>query len=216
MSSRRSSSTSSSKSSSSNKNIQDAIGVLLQSTEGDAKTILAKITDIDYLYKIFDIKYIKLFRSDKAGLIRHLIHVRIIQVLIKNKIEEQLEIYRNRRIELEAQFSLIRNTNRPNRPLNDAIQLKLNEAKELHRIATEKLQNSLKSGDLHIKQGEIEEAVKRVDEILTVARLRIRLLIVLLINIEDERKERISHTEVGRRLLQKNLTRGRQQPKNRN
>ena len=37
------------------KNIQSTIEVLLQSTEGHAKTILANITDIDYLSKLFDI-----------------------------------------------------------------------------------------------------------------------------------------------------------------
>ena len=222
MSSRRSSS--SSKSSSSKSSIQKTIDLLLQSTEGDAKTILAKITDIDYLYKIFKIELFDI-NSDKAGKIRSLIHIRIIQVLIKNTIEEQLKRYDDRRIELEERFRLIK-TNVLRlineigfQQLNESIILsnyQLNRAKELHRTAKELLQLSVKSGDLHIKQGEIEDGVKRVGDALDLLTRLISHQIRLLKIILQERRERLSHTEVGRRLSQKYSTRGQQQPKNRN
>ena len=222
MSSRRSSS--SSKSSSSKSSIQKTIDLLLHSTEGDAKTILAKITDIDYLYKIFKIELFDI-NSDKAGKIRSLIHIRIIQVLIKNTIEEQLKRYEERRIELEERFRLIK-TNVLRlineigfQQLNESIILsnyQLNRAKELHRTAKELLQLSVKSGDLHIKQGEIEDGVKRVGDALDLLTRLISHQIRLLKIILQERRERQSRSDVGRRLSQKYSTRGQQQPKNRN
>ena len=224
MSSRRSSSSSKSSSSkSSSKNIQKTIDLLLQSTEGDAKTILAKITDIDFLYKIFKIELFDI-NSDKAGKIRSLIHIRIIQVLIKNTIEEQLKRYEERRIELEERFRLIK-TNVLRlineigfQQLNESIILsnyQLNRAKELHRTAKELLQLSVKSGDIHIKQGEIEDGVKRVGDALDLLTRLISHQIRLLKIILQERKERISHSDVGKLLLQKKLKRGQSQPKNR-
>lgn len=220
MSSRISTSTSSSsKSSTSSKNIQKTIDLLLQSTEG-AKTILAKITDKEYLYKLFDINSSNI-NSSKAGEIIDLIHVRIIQVLIKNKIEEELKIYRERRIELETQYRVteanaLRLTNEIGFDvLNESITLskyQLKVAKELHRKATEMLQNSLKSGNLHIEQGNIEGAVKRVGNSLDFVADIIRNQIGVLKIILQKRSERISRTEVGRRLSLNKSTRGQQQP----
>ena len=204
-SSKSSKSSKNSKNSKNSKKIQKTIDLLLQSkTDEDANIVLAKITDTDYLGRLYDI-----VEDDR---ILSLILVRMIQIKIQQKIEEQLKRYNERRIELEERLGLIRNTDRSH---NEAIQLELNEAEKLHRIATEMLQLSLKSGNLHIKQGEIEDAVKRVDERLTVAALRIRLLIDLLIIREYERKKRISRTEVGNRLTQNISKRVQQQQKNR-
>ena len=192
------------------KNIQSTIEVLLQSTEGHAKTILANITDIDYLSKLFDIV------PNKE--IKDLIQVRITQI----KTEEQLKRYDDRRIELEEGLKLINTNVRPSLDeqgfIIDAqewmteLQRSLNEAKELHRIAKELLQKSVKSGDLHIKQGEIEVAVRRVLNKQGYVRRDMLGLIEYLFNIEKQRRERLSHTEVGRRLSLIKSKRGQQQP----
>ena len=192
------------------KNIQSTIEVLLQSTEGHAKTILANITDIDYLSKLFDIV------PNKE--IKDLIQVRITQI----KTEEQLKRYDDRRIELEEGLKLINTNVRPSldeqgfiidaQEIKEGIQLSLNEAKELHRIAKELLQKSVKSGDLHIKQGEIEVAVRRVLNKQGYVRRDMLGLIEYLFNIEKQRRERLSHTEVGRRLSLIKSKRGQQQP----
>ena len=147
----------------------------------------------------------------------------MIQVKIQQKIEEQLKRYNEGLIELEERVKLINTNVRPS--IDDErgfimdvpviiveIQRNLNEAKELHRTANELLQKSVESGDLHIKQGKIEVAVRRVWDKLDMVHRSMLNLIEYLLNIEKKQKERISRSEVGRRLLLKKATRGQQQP----
>ena len=196
MSSRRSSSSSSSMSSSkssstSSKNIQKTIDLLLQSTEGDAKTIL----------------------------------------IIKKEIEGKLKIYKGRRIELEKRLKLLTDNkrlfdirlfddqesidllHRSQQRINDILHI-LNGVKELHR----KAKRLIKSGDLHTKKGrdEIVEALDKVKDALYDAmitqRSYIRFVIEDLSYIENKRRERLSRTEVGRRLSLIKSKSGQQQP----
>lgn len=144
--------------------------MLLQSeTDDDAKTILAKITDTEYLMHLYDIKLFDI-NSDKAVKIRRLIHNRQTQLIIK--IEGDLKIYKERRIELEERLKLFTDNillyhtrfsdqesinlqHRSQRYINDTRDM-INEAKELHSKATEMLQHLIKSGDLHTKKGEMK------------------------------------------------------------
>ena len=150
----------------------------------------------------------------------------MIQVKIQQKIEEQLKRYNEGLVELEERVKLINTNVRPS--IDDErgfimdvpviiveIQRNLNEAKELHRTANELLQKSVESGDLHIKQGKIEVAVRRVWDKLDMVHRSMLNLIEYLLNIEKKQKERISRSEVGRRLLLKKIKRGQPQPKNR-
>ena len=85
-------------------------------------------------------------------------------------------------------------------------------------MATEMLQLSLKSGDLHTKKRreEIAEALDKVKDALYDAmitqRSYIRFVIEDLSYIENKRRERLSRTEVGRRLSLIKSKRGQQQP----
>lgn len=150
---------------------------------------------------------------------------------IQKTIEGELKIYKGRRIELEKRLKLLTDNkrlfdirlfddqesidllHRSQQRINDILHI-LNGVKELHR----KAKRLIKSGDLHTKKGrdEIVEALDKVKDALYDAmitqRSYIRFVIEDLSYIENKRRERLSRTEVGRRLLLIKSKSGQQQP----
>jgi hypothetical protein len=139
--------------------------------------------------------------------------VRKTQILIQQKIEQELKKCKEKLIDLESHYRTISTYLHNNTQLQVQLQLQegllgyqLGKTREAYSSATAKLQANVKAGKLHINQGEVEEAVKNVGKELELAAYRVYNVIKLIERLEQ--LKRTSNTHVGKRLLQINLQRG--------
>lgn len=135
------------------------------------------------------------------------------QILIQQKIEQELKKCKEKLIDLESHYRTISTYLHNNTQLQVQLQLQegllgyqLGKTREAYSSATAKLQANVKAGKLHINQGEVEEAVKNVGKELELAAYRVYNVIKLIERLEQ--LKRTSNTHVGKRLLQINLQRG--------
>jgi hypothetical protein len=169
------------------------------------KKKLAKTTNIDIIDKLLD-------EADDDNIVK-LIIVRKTQILIQQKIEQQLKKCKEKLIDLESHYRTISTYLHNNTQLQVQVQeilllgYQLGKTREAYSSATAKLQANVIAGNLHGKQGEVEEAVKNVGKELELA-ASMEYNVIELILEQLEQLKRISNTRVGKRLLQINLQRG--------
>ncbi len=134
------------------------------------------------------------------------------QILIQQKIEQQLKKCREKLIDLESHYRTISTYLHNNTQLQVQLQLQegllgyqLGKTREAYSSATAKLQANVKAGNLHKKQGEVEEAVKNVGKELELAAyMEYNVIELILERLEQlEQLKRTSNTHVGKRLLQR-------------
>jgi exonuclease VII large subunit len=161
------------------------------------KKKLAKTTNIDIINKLLD-------EADDDNIVT-LIIVRKTQILIQQKIEEQLKKCKEKLIDLESHYITISTYLHNNTQLQlqeGLLGYQLGKTIEAYSSATAKLQANVKAGELHINQGEVEEAVKNVGKELELAASMV-YNVIKLISERLEQLKRISNTRVGKRLLQR-------------
>jgi len=165
---------------------------------------LAKTTNIDIINKLLD-------EADDDNIVKSII-VRKTQILIQQKIEEQLKKCKEKLIDLESHYITISTYLHNNTQLQLQLQegllgYQLGKTIEAYSSATAKLKANVKAGNLHKKQREVEEAVKNVGKELELAASMV-YKVIKLISERLEQLKRISNTRVGKGLLQINLQRG--------
>ncbi len=135
------------------------------------------------------------------------------QILIQQNIGQELKKCEKKLIDLESHYRTISTYLHNNTQLQLQLQeilllgYQLGKTREAYSSATAKLQANVKAGELHKKQGEVEEAVKNVGKELELAAYMVYNVIEL-ISERLEQLKRISNTRVGKPLLQINLQRG--------
>jgi exonuclease VII large subunit len=165
------------------------------------KKKLAKTTNIDIIDKLLD-------EADDDNIVK-LIIVRKTQILIQQKIEQQLKKCKEKLIDLESHYRTISTYLHDNTQLQVQLQLQeillgyqLGKTREAYSSATAKLQANVIAGNLHKKQGEVEEAVKNVGKELELAAYRVYNILDNILERLEQLK-RTSNTHVGKHLLQR-------------
>ena len=197
----------SSTSSKSSKNSKNSKSSIKNNKSRKSKNIikkLAKTTDINIINKLLD-------EADDDNIVKSII-VRKTQILIQQKIEEQLKKCKEKLIDLESHYITISTYLHNNTQLQLQLQegllgYQLGKTIEAYSSATAKLKANVKAGNLHKKQREVEEAVKNVGKELELAASMV-YKVIKLISERLEQLKRISNTRVGKGLLQINLQRG--------